>query len=495
MTRKSIILCLTMMLATIIPVGAAGPMGHYLIGKQLISNIQNNRCKVDPELKYILKHPDAQRAFEGGCVGPDIAEEQSHYRDTARLAANMLKDARERYKLAASSKDEAAFAKARQDLAFAYGWYSHCASDLNIHPKVNEVVGDTFRFNSAGQKANHATQESQLTAYLKSVMGNSQYDVYIPYDFLSRHVGVSVEELKLSDKKLRTKLVGELSLASTVKMNDKIAQKWRAAVNGSLRESEMYLSNPSAMQNWDLDCGKISTAEFDQLRTLAIKANDGKLPEEWSKSYLTWFEKTRGLSAEKQLEVLKSLISKKPEAVAIKPPIGKVAVVPPISNTRPAWVLTQTKEYPFSDSTYTNTGAKGKYTLKWESRGCYAQGCPGEILEVQYSCSAPPATIKPGEKISLKISGKIANNTIQHYGCNTSMDVFFDRADIEPGSYGGGPGLGGIKIGGKDKAGPPETTVSGSPGRAYETSGTMALIVAMYNGRSAGTKYIYEWKK
>lgn len=494
MTSKSVIACLSIMLSLVLPVNAAGPMGHYMIGKQLISNIQNGRCKVDPELRYVLKHPDAQRAFEGGCVGPDIAEEQSHYKDTATLAANMLKDAREHYKAAASTKDEAAFVKARQDLAFAYGWYSHCASDLNIHPKVNEVVGDTFRFNNAGQKANHATQESQLTAYLKSVMGSSQYDVYIPYEFLSKHVGVSVEDLKASDKKLRAKLVGELSLASTVNMNDKIAQKWRAAVNGSLRESEMYLSNPSAMQNWDLDCGKISTAEFDQLRVLVIQANGGRLPEEWSKSYLSWYAKTRGLSAAKQLEILKSLISKNPNLTSAITKNSKVVPIP-ISKSRPAWVLTQTKEFPFSNSNYTNSGAKGKYTLKWDSHGCSTQGCPGEILEVQYSCSEPPASIKPDEKISLIISGKINNNTIQHYSCNTSMDVFFDRPDIDPGSYGGGPGLGGIKIGGKDKVGPPETTISGSPGRAFEASGTMALIVAMYNGRCSGTKYIYEWKK
>lgn len=483
------------MLLLILPAGAAGPMGHFMLGKKLISNIENDRCKVDPVLRYILKHPDAQRAFEGGCVGPDIVEEQSHYNNTADLAANMLKDARTRYKAAALSKDAAAFAKARQELAFAYGWYSHCASDLNVHPKVNEVVGDTFRFNNTGQKANHAAQESQLTAYLKSVMGQSKFDIYVPYEFLSKHVGLSVEDIKAGEKTLRVKLVGELAASSNVTMTDAIAQKWRAAVNGSLRESEMYLGNSSAMQNWDLDCGKISTAEFDQLRRLAIQANGGKLPDDWGKSYMSWYAKTRGLSAAKQLEVLKALINKKTDAIAVVPGKSKNVPVASLASSKgPAWVLTQTKEYPFSDSTYTNSGGKGNYTLKWASSGCYAQGCPGESLVVKYSCSPPPAVIKSDEKITLTISGNISSNTIQHYSCNTTMDVFFDRADIDPGSYGGGPGLGGMKIGGKDKSSPPSMTISGSPGRGYEAGGKMALIVALYNGRSAGTKYIYEWK-
>lgn len=478
----------------------AGPMGHYLLGKQLISNIESGGIQVDPELRSILKHSDAKRAFEGGCVGPDIAEEQSHYGDTATLARNMLSDARARYKKAASSKDEAAFAKARQELAFAYGWYSHCATDLNVHPKVNAVVGDTYRFNTPIQKGVHAAQESQLTAYLRSVIGQAQYDIYVPYDFLSKHVGLSVDQLKANDSTVRKKVVGELLASSKVEMNDKIKAKWRESVTQSLRESEMLLKNPEAMQNWDLDCGKISTVEFDNFRKLVMEANGGKLPADWGKNYMSLYNKTRGLPGAQQVEAIKSLLtpSSSSSVTAVK---GSAKTIQNSGNaigaiTKPTyeWVLTTYNEFPFKDATYNNSGSKGKYDLLWESKGCYAQGCPGEALSVTYSCSKPPAVIQPDQRISLELTASINQNTVQHYSCNTNMDVFFDRADIEPGSYGGGPGLGGLKISGRDKMAPSPLVVSGSPGKAYESVGKMALIVAMYNGRSAGTRYIYEWK-
>jgi len=488
MLKRFAILCLLICMYFALPARAAGPMGHYLIGRQLINNIQSGNCQVDAELKSILKHADAQRAFEGGCVGPDIAEQQSHYNDTAKLAANMLNDARQNYKAAALSKDQNALDKARQELAFAYGWYSHCASDLNIHPKVNAVVGDTYRYNSSAQKLVHAAQEAQLTAYLKSLKGSKPYDIYVPFDFLAKHVGLSASDLKAAEAKLRAKVIAENFASAKVQVTEKIAANWRAAVNGSLRQSEMFLANPNAMQNWDLDCGQITTAEFDQLRSQAILANGGSLPADWGKSYLNWYKQTMGLSKEKQLEALKSLVKKGPvTAVSTKPR----------ANIKPkyGWVLTDTKEYSVTDNTYSNTGSNGSYTLQWQSHGCYSQGCPGETLSVMYTCSAPPKIIASDETISLDLTGTIAQNTMQHYSCNTSMDVFFDRPDIEPGSYGGGPGLGGLKIGGKDKVAPPKITVKGSPGKGYESAGKLALIVAMYNGRNAGTRYTYQWQE
>lgn len=474
---------------------AAGPVGHFLFGKQLISN--SSRCQVGPELREILKNPDAQRAFAGGAIGPDICEDQSHYKETASLAQNMLNDALSRYRAATVSKDEASISRARKELGFAYGWYTHCAADLNVHPKVNAAAGDTYRYNNSAQKTIHAAQEAQLTAYLKSIVGNEKYDVYVPFDFLAKHVGVSADNLRASEAKLRAKVVAELFASSKVKMTDQIRESWRAAVTGSMRDAESFLRNPGAMQNWDLDCGRISTADFEELRKLAIEANGGKLPAEWGKQYMPWYEKTKGMSRAEKLTALKALIGKKTIAKTNAAAVKKSSA--PKKRTW-AWVLTNTIEYnPLAEkpeAAYSISGSGGSYTLTWKSSGCYVQGCPGEAFSVKYTCSKPPAIIKPNETIELTISGSITENTIQHYGCNTSMDVFFDRIDIDPGSYGGGPGLGGIKLGGKtDKsAGNISQPVKSSPGRGYESTGKMALIVAMYNGRNAGTKYIYEWK-
>ena len=101
---------------------AAGPVGHFLLGRKIIADIQSGNCQVDPDLSYILKHADARKAFEGGCIGPDIAEEKTHYNNTADLAKKMLEAARANYKSAAFAKDQAALDQARQELAFAFGW-------------------------------------------------------------------------------------------------------------------------------------------------------------------------------------------------------------------------------------------------------------------------------------------------------------------------------------------------------------------------------------
>lgn len=470
---------------------AAGPAGHFLLGKKIIADIQTGRCTVDPDLTYILKHEDARRAFEGGCIGPDVAEEKTHYNNTAALADKMLNEARANYKTAAAAKDQAALDKARQELAFAFGWYSHCATDLNVHQKVNSFTGDTFRFNNLKNQAVHGIQESQLTSYLKEKYGNAKFDVYVPLEFLSKQLGVPVANLKSGEAKLKTKVITELALANQVKMSQQIRDSWKDVVDRSISDSESFLQNQSAMKNWDLDCGRMTTDEFNQLRRLAIKANGGTRPADWGKKYPFWYEKTKGLSEAEKLDLLKQLIGGQTSVATTAKSQTKSAA----SNTTYAWVLVETKEFPIVEANYQCTGANGNYTLTWDSHGCSTPGCPGEKLSVHYVCSQPPKVIKADEKITLDLSGSIDCNTIQHYSCNTNVDVFFDRPEIDPGSYGGGPGLGGLKIGGRDKTAPPAIKIQGAPGHSYESAGKVALIVANYNGRSAGTKYIFQWQK
>ena len=289
---------------------SAGPMGHFLLSQNTIKSIQNGATAASPDLKSALRHPEALKAFAGGSVGPDICEAASHYGNTSDLANKMITGARANLKTAAAEKNQAKFSQAQKELAFAYGWLSHCGADLNIHPYVNGRAGDTYRNNNSGQKTIHAAQEAQLTAYLRSLPENkgAKYDTYIPYEFLSKYTGVSVEKLKAGNLKIRGKTMAEIAASGKVTLTDKMISIWGPLKDASLTDTAGFIKNSKSMGNWDLDSGKITTKGFDDLRELAIKANGGKLPPDWGKKYMDWYLKTKGLSTDKKLAKLKSLI-------------------------------------------------------------------------------------------------------------------------------------------------------------------------------------------
>ena len=289
---------------------SAGPMGHFLLSQPTIKGIQNGSIPAPPELKTALSHPEAQKAFAGGSVGPDICEAASHYGNTSDLANKMITNARSNLKAAAAAKDQAKFSQAQRELAFAYGWLSHCGSDLNVHPYVNGKAGDTYRNNNAGQKTIHAAQEAQFTAYLRSLSeyNGLKYDTYVPYEFLSKNTGVSFTNLKAGDIKIRGKAMAEIASSNQVTLTDKMIAAWGPLEKGSLADTAGFIKNSKSMGNWDLDSGKISSKEFDDLRALAIKANGGKLPPDWGKKYMDWHSKTKGLPADQKLAKLQSLV-------------------------------------------------------------------------------------------------------------------------------------------------------------------------------------------
>jgi hypothetical protein len=293
------------------PAWSAGPMGHFLLSQNTINGIQNGSIPAPPELKTALGHPEAQRAFAGGSVGPDICESASHYGNTSDLANKMIADAQTNLRAAAAEKDQTKFSKAQSDLAFAYGWLSHCGTDLNVHQYVNGMAGDTFRDNNAGEKTIHAAQEAQFTAYLRSLpeFKGDKYDTYVPYEFLSEHTGVSVANLKAGNLKIRGKAMAEIAASDQVTLTDKMTSAWGPVEKASLTDTAGFIGNPKSMGNWDLDCGEITTKEFDDLRALAIKANGGKLPPGWGKKYMDWYSKTKDLSADQKLAKLQSLIT------------------------------------------------------------------------------------------------------------------------------------------------------------------------------------------
>lgn len=289
---------------------AAGPIGHALLSNYTADQIRDGTLTAPPELQEALQTPEGQKAFAGGSVAPDICEAASHYGNTAELARAMIEDARSRLEEARQTEDPELIAKAGADLAFAYGWLSHCASDLNVHPRVNAIAGDTYRFCDTGQKAVHAAQEAQLTAYLRSISGGDtpKYDTYIPYDLVSRHTGVSEADLVAGNLKLRGKAMAEIAAADLVTVTPEMVDAWEPIKDASLSDADLFISNPDSMDNWDLDSGRISSDDFDNLRDDAITANGGTLPEDWGKNYLAWYEEVKNLSRDQWIAKLKELL-------------------------------------------------------------------------------------------------------------------------------------------------------------------------------------------
>ena len=310
MRHRVTVLASFIILLLAVQVHAAGPIGHFLVGSMTLDEIKDGNQSAPADLIDALGSPEGKKAFAGGTVGPDICEEASHYGNTADLARGMISDARTKVNAARSSGNSDALNKARANLAFAYGWLSHCGTDLNVHPWVNGIIGDTYRFNDKGQKLSHGAQESQFTAYLRSVIGEGgpKYDTYIPYDFLSKHTGVPAADLKASNLIIRAKAIAEITAADQVTLTDKMIKGWKPIMEGSLSDMTVFLNNPSEMGNWDLDCGRISTIEFHELRALAMKANGGSLPHNWGKKYMDWYQKTKDLLPDQKLDRLKGLI-------------------------------------------------------------------------------------------------------------------------------------------------------------------------------------------
>jgi hypothetical protein len=297
------------------PVRAAGPAGHYIIGKTIVEGAQSGQTEVPPELKAALATPEGRRSFYGGAVGPDICEGQSHYGNTADLARKLLDAARADIESARYRHDAEQTGRAQRELAFAYGWLAHCGTDLNVHPKINALVGDTYRYNTSAQQKQHAAWEAQLTAYLKRsfMRPGDQFDVSVPYEFLSRVSGVDESKLRQGMTIVKGKTIAEFAFAGNVTLSDaELARMWREVVRASRADSIEYIRDVGRMGNWDLDCGKLSTQEFDQFRDLVKEANGGKLPSDWGRKYLQWWAAVKGLSRADRLARLRELLGGKP---------------------------------------------------------------------------------------------------------------------------------------------------------------------------------------
>lgn len=297
---------------------AGGPISHYYIGKRAADQIGSN-SKAPGDLKQALADPDCADAYASGAVSPDLnsLSDAGHYNNTSAIPQKMISKSTADLQQAKSLPDDdpdkpARIKQAQKELAFSYGWLSHCASDLNVHPQVNGITGDAWIHNTTAQKTVHTAQEIQLDAYIDKTLRQPgekiNYD--IPYALVSECTGVTEQTLKGDTKWMRTKIAGEIVAKGKVTVPlDTLKNKWGETVSRSLDESVEFAEDPNKFNDLDIDAGGgMTTQEYETLRTNTIAANGGKLPADWGKRYIDWYKKTKGLTAEKQKAALAKLI-------------------------------------------------------------------------------------------------------------------------------------------------------------------------------------------
>ena len=324
---------------------AGGPITHYYISKRAAEQIESN-SKAPSDLKQALADPDCADAYASGAVSPDLnsLSDAGHYNNTSAIPQKMISKSNNDLKQARSLPDDdpdkpAKIKEAQKELAFSYGWLSHCASDLNMHPQINGITGDAWIHNTTAQKTVHTAQEIQLDAYIDKTLRQpgEKINYNIPYGLVSECTGVSEQTLKGDAKWMRTKIAGEIVAKGKVTVPlDTLKNKWGETVSKSLEESVEFAEDPKKFNDFDIDAGGgMTTKEYEALRSNAIAANGGKLPADWGKKYIDWYKKTKGLTAEKQKEALAKLIKGEDVSDSSQASAKNVKVtVKPSSNTK-----------------------------------------------------------------------------------------------------------------------------------------------------------------
>jgi stage V sporulation protein SpoVS len=266
---------------------AATGYGHFILARE---TIRTGNAAFPPELKAVIADPECQNAFCGGAVAPDICENFSHYGNTGDAVNAMLTSAREHVAAAQQAGDATALKAAQKELAFSYGWLTHCAVDLEVHPAVNALptVGDAFKYLDDAHQVSHGAAEVQLDDYLKKTYKQPEdkwaEQLSVPFEFLAANSKMSEGDLRNAWRV--SNLKNTAGIAWTQNVNIDTAPIWADIVKASLDGSQTLLRDPNQFQNWDLCAGRISTLEFDALRAYQMSLNGGKLPDGWGKNYL-----------------------------------------------------------------------------------------------------------------------------------------------------------------------------------------------------------------
>lgn len=353
---------LTLALDTL-PVTAGGPITHYYIGRRSAEKIAVD-SNAPGDLREILAGTDGQEAFASGAISPDlegIKMKAHNGNETADLPHKMIAKAREDLVAAQSlpDSDPSKIQKLRmgqKELAFSYGWLSHVAADLDVHPLVNKVAGDAFAHGDTGKKMIHTAQEVQLDYYAEKGFREKgekvSYD--IPYSLLEEITGLTQEKLLDNVKFMRIKIIASVKAKDQVIVAaEDLTGKWEQAVENSIADTVRFVEKPETVQNWDIDCGRMTTEEFEALRDAAIAANGGELPKNWGAKYLEWFSKTKGLSGNKLKDALVLLENGKEPPPA---PAKNLSVKVSRNHSRDIRVFVDGEELPYNKEMDITTG-------------------------------------------------------------------------------------------------------------------------------------------
>lgn len=164
------------------------------------------------------------------------------------------------------------------------------------------------------------------------------------------------------------------------------------------------------------------------------------------------------------------------------------------------WMLVETKAFDKlgpGDNNYSLSAGDGSLAAKWWMNN--------DVFGVTAAFTSPPKQIRPADKISITMSVTV-NNQGSDYSASGDFSIYFDKPEIEPGFIISPVGLKGDKGEGSSikfthKPGIPpspassiQVYINGKDLPKGKKGDRIALLAALYIGRSAGYKYIYEWK-
>lgn len=410
-------------------------MAHHTV-----DGILSGKIAAPAELSRILRDPEVARAYYGGAIGPDLSD-STHYKNTSEAPARMLTAARSDLAKATKTGNASQIKAARQELAFAYGWLNHSAADLNIHPVINSMIGDTYRYNNTAEKVVHAEIEAQFTRYLAHGQPMPSYDPIVPVEFVARTAFMSKAAVKEGISTLDLKATAEREYANTAAaIGPNLDGAFRLVEAGATGDNAAFLRNPNNFKNWDLDCGKISTNEFETLREATMRANGGKLPANWGSMYLTWNERTSGLVLDKKIKIMTAILlgAGVPPRLEPKNPPVDPAKIPKGG----AWVLEKTEfTYQYPDSAIAperkckETGANGSGTAQ---ANYYADPNITLVVKINVTWTVPDTTLIPGKSYKFRFfitdagsdigTGYLGGNGSFGANCPAMSDVWYGPA-------------------------------------------------------------------
>lgn len=200
------------------------------------------------------------------------------------------------------------------------------------------------------------------------------------------------------------------------------------------------------------------------------------------------------------LTKLRELEKKAKAAMAATAPPASTTnpATPPLKPGEKAWVRISVKEYnePSPNENYSYNASDGQVQMRW--------GMGTDTWHFTCTWDKPPRVIRKTDKIPITMSIKVDKNVGESYSANGAFVLVWDRPEVEPGVTIDGSLLRGAKGEksvlnvthrmGVPPEGPVTVYIDGSTLPNGMDGAQIALLADVYNGRSSGVKYIYEWK-